>query len=249
MITHQRPFSIDHVEYPFESKWFERNGSVMHYLDEGKGTPVLLVHGNPAWSFLYRKVIKELRNSCRLIVPDLPGFGMSEHPPNYCYTPQEHAEWVNALLNHLQIKRFTLEVQDWGGPIGLSVAVKRPSEIAGLVIANTFCWKVDDIVWRAFSAIFGSALGKYLVLQRDVLNQIMLPTMFQHEDAKQQHVFDAYRVPFPTAESRMGIYIFAKSLTHEGDWLSSIQSRLHLYTIYPLSYSWGIKTYSLANPT
>ena len=237
----QRPFSVNSAEYPFDSHWFERNGSVMHYLDEGDGTPVLLLHGNPAWSFLYRKVIKQLRGSCRLIAPDLPGFGMSDHPPNYGYTPQEHAEWVNALVDHLNLGSFILEVQDWGGPIGMSVAVKRPDSVKGLVIANTFCWKVDDIVWRIFSAIFGSALGRYLVLQRDILNARMLPSMFIHENSKSPDVLSAYRAPFPTPESRKGIYIFAKSLMKSGDWLSMVQSKLSALEGKPVELLFGMK--------
>ena len=90
----QRPFSVDMNEYPFKSHWFEQDGTFMHYLDEGEGLPVLLFHGNPTWSFLYRKVIKQLDGTCRAIAPDYPGFGMSQHPIDYGYTPEEHAGWV-----------------------------------------------------------------------------------------------------------------------------------------------------------
>ncbi|MBI1819255.1 MAG: alpha/beta fold hydrolase, partial [Nitrospirae bacterium] len=88
----------------------------MHYVDEGNGTPVLLLHGNPTWSYLYRNIIKELVHEARLIAPDYPGFGFSDHPPGYGYTPVEHAEWVSALIDHLGLKKMILVCQDWGGP-------------------------------------------------------------------------------------------------------------------------------------
>ena len=86
-----RPFQVDADAYPFQSHWFERQGSAMHYVDEGEGIPVVMCHGNPTWSYLYRNIIKALRGQCRCIAYDLPGFGMSEHPSGYAYTPQEHA--------------------------------------------------------------------------------------------------------------------------------------------------------------
>lgn len=98
----QRPFIVDKEEYPFKSNWFMRDGISMHYIDEGEGIPVVLCHGNPDWSFLYRNIIKELQSECRLIAYDLPGFGFSDTPRNYGFTPQEHAEWINALvIDHL----------------------------------------------------------------------------------------------------------------------------------------------------
>jgi len=80
-MSRQRPFSVSQGEYPFQDHWFERDGVAMHYVDEGSGTPVLMLHGNSTWSYLYRHVIKELAGTCRCIAPDYPGFGFSEHPP------------------------------------------------------------------------------------------------------------------------------------------------------------------------
>ena len=103
---HGRAFTVDATEYPFQSCWFEHRGSVMHYLDEGQGIPVVMCHGNPTWSYLYRNIIKTLSADCRCIAFDLPGFGYSGHPASFGYTPQEHTEWVAALLfEHLKLQR------------------------------------------------------------------------------------------------------------------------------------------------
>ena len=88
----KRPFHVDRNEYPFASNWLEYNGAAMHYLDEGEGTPVVLCHGNPTWSFLYRNVIKGLDGQARLIAPDLPGFGFSGAPENFDFRPESHSK-------------------------------------------------------------------------------------------------------------------------------------------------------------
>ncbi len=143
----QRPFIVDKQEYPFKSNWFERDGVSMHYIDEGEGIPIVLCHGNPEWSFIYRDLIKELSGECRLIAYDLPGFGFSDTPDNFGFTPKEHAEWIEALLiDHLKLEKFIIVVQDWGGPTGLSVATDYPERVLGTVISNSTAWRVDVLL-------------------------------------------------------------------------------------------------------
>jgi len=242
----ERPFSVSISEYPFDSHWFERDGTAMHYIDEGEGVPVIMLHGNPTWSFLYRKVIKHLDGSCRSIAVDYPGFGMSQHPPNYGYTPQEHASWVNALVDHLSLGRFVLVVQDWGGPIGLSVGVDRPDDVAGLVIGNTFAWRLDDMLMRLFSAVFGGPLGKYLILRHNLFANRMMPFLLTQPNSKTPEIKKAYTDPFPTTDSRMGTYVFPRALTHTGEWLDEIQTRLHLLADKPVELVFGMKDIALA---
>jgi len=215
----------------------------MHYLDEGEGFPILLLHGNPTWSFLYRKVIKHLDGSCRLIAPDYPGFGMSTHPPNYGYTPQEHAEWVNALIDHLDLDRFVLMVQDWGGPIGLSIAVNRPDDVAGLVIGNTWAWKADDRLMRVFSAIIGGPLGKFLILRFNFFARRLMPPLLTQTDVKTSEVLKAYTDPFPTRNSRMGTYVFPWAINNSDAWLASLEENLHLLANKPVELVIGLKDF------
>src|SRR2546426_9344227 len=92
-----RKFEVDRAEYPFADRWLERGGSALHYVDEGAGPPVLMLHGNPTWSFLYRNVIKQLGGACRSIAPHYPGFGLSDPPPRSGYTPPEAAQWIPPL--------------------------------------------------------------------------------------------------------------------------------------------------------
>ncbi len=108
-------FSPDRRLFPFESRWFDGAGPRIHYVDEGSGTPVVMFHGNPTWSFLYRKVILLLRDRCRCIAMDYPGFGLSDRPEGYSYTVAEHAEVIGKLVDSLNLEGFIVMGQDWGG--------------------------------------------------------------------------------------------------------------------------------------
>jgi haloalkane dehalogenase len=238
--AHERSFSVSDVAYPFRDHWFERDGVAMHYVDEGDGTPVLMLHGNPTWSFLYRDVIKDLAGTCRPVVPDYPGFGFSEHPPGYGYTPQEHAEWVTDLIDHLHLDGFILVMQDWGGPIGMSVAVDRPHSVAGLVILNTWTWPPDWNLW-SFSSVMGGPIGRYLHLRRNFFARRLVPWGIARKERKTPELLRAYTDPFPTAESRMGTYVFPRAIRKSASWLRSIEQRLSCLREKPIEMVWAMK--------
>ena len=127
-------------EYPFKNNYFDLNGLKYHYLDEGKGDPVVMLHGNPSWSFYYRNLVRELRGDYRLIVPDHIGCGLSDKPADsqYSFTLQQRVDDLDALLQSLQLKqKITLVLHDWGGMIGMAWAIRHPEQIARLVILNT----------------------------------------------------------------------------------------------------------------
>lgn len=239
-ITRKRPFSVSKREYPFEDHWFERDGVFIHFVDEGNGTPVLMLHGNPTWSFLYRKVIKGLSGTCRAIVPDYPGFGFSNHPPNYGYTPQEHAEWVDALISRLNISYFVLVVQDWGGPIGLSIAVNRPNKLAGIALCNTWCWP-PMLNARIFSWIMGGPVGKYMHLRHNFFAKVMVPAGISHHQAKTAEVLKAYTNPFPTPETRIGTYVFPRQIRKASSWLKTVEEGLFALRDKPVEMVWAMK--------
>lgn len=126
--------------YPFQSRFLDRDGLRYHYLDEGFGPPVLMVHGNPTWSFYYRELIKALRGTHRCIVPDHIGCGLSDMPDDsrYRYTLDSRVDDLDALLTHLAIREnLTVVVHDWGGMIGLAAALRRLEAVKRLVILNT----------------------------------------------------------------------------------------------------------------
>ena len=115
----RRPDFLDQDIFPFESRWLEIEGHRIHYVDEGKGPVLVLYHGNPAYSFLFRKIIPLLKDSFRCIAFDYPGFGLSRAAAGYNFLPAEHAKVSQAVLEALKIKKYTPVMSDWGGPIGL----------------------------------------------------------------------------------------------------------------------------------
>lgn len=127
--------------YPFAPHWIERDGLRIHYVDEGPGSapPVLLLHGEPSWSYLYRKMIPVLVEAGhRAIAPDLVGFGRSDKPVRRSdYTYERHVAWMRGVIEALDLREVTLVCQDWGGLIGLRLAAEHGERFARIVAANT----------------------------------------------------------------------------------------------------------------
>ena len=140
-----RPDWVPSELYPFADRYAEVAGCVVHYVDEGSGPPLLMLHGNPTWSFLYREIIPGLRDRYRCIAVDHPGFGLSVPRRGYGFTPAEHADVLEQLVLRLDLREITLMVQDWGGPIGFAVATRHPDRFAGFVIGNTWAWPKADL--------------------------------------------------------------------------------------------------------
>jgi alpha/beta hydrolase fold len=161
--TRVRPAWVDDALFPFESRFMEVDGHVIHYVDEGSGPVLLMLHGNPTWSFVYHGVIARLREQFRCVAVDYPGFGLSVAGPGYRYLPEEHAAVVLAVLDRLGLSGVTLVVQDWGGPIGMWVAEHRPAAFRALVVGNTWAWPVNgDWHFEWFSHAMGGAAGQRL---------------------------------------------------------------------------------------
>jgi cis-3-alkyl-4-acyloxetan-2-one decarboxylase len=124
--------------FPFESRFLPlQSGHRMHYLDEGTGPPLLMLHGNPTWSFYYRDLVRDLRTSYRCIAPDHLGCGLSDKPQVWSYRITDHVDNVLELVAHLGLTGATLVTHDWGGPIGFLAAIRRPQAFARFVTFNT----------------------------------------------------------------------------------------------------------------
>ncbi|PSP88491.1 hypothetical protein BRC90_07015 [Halobacteriales archaeon QS_4_69_34] len=163
-----RPDWIDPEQYPFDSNHADLDAGRLHYVDEGEGRPVLMLHGNPTWSFLYRHLLRGLSEDYRCIAPDYLGFGLSEKPRDFSYRPAAHADVVEEFIEELGLAELTLVVHDWGGPIGCRYAVENPGNVHSLVVMNTFCWPVErDLYLKAFGGLLGSRLGKLLITRRN----------------------------------------------------------------------------------
>ncbi|OQW59515.1 MAG: hypothetical protein A4S14_06080 [Proteobacteria bacterium SG_bin9] len=169
------PTHVDEVPSAIRSKWpycprfADVNGWRMHYVDEGKGDPVVLLHGNPTWGFLYRDVIAPLvASGRRVIVPDMIGFGLSEKPTReQHHTLDGHSANLTALMRQLDLSRIALVCHDWGGPTGLSFAMSNPERIRALTVMSTWAWPLPPaefhtriFPWRMMHA---PLVGPYLL--------------------------------------------------------------------------------------
>lgn len=125
--------------WPFSPNFFDGNGFLMHYVDEGsrQANPIILLHGEPTWGYLYRKFIPELSKSFRVVVPDMMGFGKSETPQDKEYTLKTHVENLSSLIDYLKLTNITFVGQDWGGPITAAYSIRNLNKVKGFVLINT----------------------------------------------------------------------------------------------------------------
>jgi haloalkane dehalogenase len=195
--------------YDFEPHYVEQDGLRMHYVDEGAGDPVLLLHGEPTWAFLYRTMIPTIAATARAVAPDYFGFGRSDKPTDIgAYSYDFHYESIERFVDELDLRETTVVVQDWGGPIGLRLAVERPDRVTRLVILNTGvgAGRAPSEEWlrfREFVRRVGPDLVPGQLIRITCLNE--LP----------DEVVEAYNAPFPTAESKAGVLAFPELVPTE----------------------------------
>ncbi len=230
---------IDRKEYPFESRYLELPMGRMHYVDEGEGEPILMLHGNPTWSFLYRHLIKCLSKRYRCVAPDYIGFGLSDKPWDWPYRPEDHARNVEALIAHLDLKGLTLVVQDWGGPIGLSYAVGSPANVRRVVIMNTWMWPVTgDPHFERFSAFMGGAAGRFLIRRFNVLGRVLMKRLCE---TMTPEVHRHYLKPLENPLERKGSWTFLAEIVRSTEWLASLWERREMIKNIPALVLWGKK--------
>jgi len=197
--------------YAFAPHYLEQDGLRMHYADEGIGDPVLLLHGEPTWAFLYRKMIPALAGVSRVVAPDYFGFGRSDKPTRIEeYSYDSHYESIERFADELDLRETTVVVQDWGGPIGLRLAVERPDRVARLVILNTGigAGRAPSEEWLRFRELV-RRVGTDLVPGH--LIRISAVTDLADD------VIEAYNAPFPTPESKAGVLAFPELVPTELD--------------------------------
>lgn len=239
--------------FPFAPHFCDSPMGAMHYVDEGKGEPVLMLHGNPTWSFIYRKFIPEIAQTHRAIAPDHIGFGLSDKPEDEAvYSLTAHIDNLEALVLALDLKNITLMMQDWGGPIGLGMAARHPDRIKALVILNTFGFypPIDGVDPERLKLppplllMRSRGVGDLIVRRFGFFErQVMTLATRETRDAKTRN---AYTGIFPTYASRAGVMAFPRMipantrhpsahvlLNETGPYLDNYQGPARIF--------WGIK--------
>ena len=217
------------------------DGARLHYVDEGVGPTLLMLHGNPSSSYLYRHLVARLRDRFRCVAPDLPGFGRSSAPAGYGFTAREHSRVVEHFVDHLGLRDFTLFVHDWGGPIGLGMAGRRPELVRRLVVANTWAWPVNgDLHFEYFSRLMGGPIGRLLIRRYNAFVNVLVPLCVRRRRLSAAEMA-AYRAPFPTPESRLPTAIFPAQILEARDYLAEVEAGLERLKDRPALILWGTK--------
>jgi haloalkane dehalogenase len=194
--------------FPFKPNFKKINEFNMHYVDEGGGEPILCLHGMPTWSYLYRKFIKELSKTNRVIAPDAMGFGKSDVPQNKNYVMQEHVDNLKELVLDLNLNNITLIVQDWGGPIGFGMAVNYPKKIKRLVIMNTSIGVMKEGRKPWYAPLEEKGIYKQFIMN---INGVIKGGIHNKERLTETMI-KAYEAPFPSEKYYLGAYAWPKDI-------------------------------------
>jgi haloalkane dehalogenase len=240
--TNKNPDWINPAEYPFQPHFLSLDAGRMHYVDEGQGETIVMVHGTPTWSFLYRNLIKTLSSNYRVIAPDHIGFGLSEKPEHWSYLPQEHARNLNSLIEQLDLKDITLVVHDFGGPIGLSYAIEHPENVKQIVILNTFLWSLKgDRQFELPGKIFNNPIGRFAYKRLNFSPKVMIRSAWGDKKKLTKEIHRHYIQALPTPSDRQGTWVFLQQLIGSSDWYRSLWERRDNIRSKPALILWGMK--------
>jgi haloalkane dehalogenase len=215
----------------------------MHYVDEGEGEPILLVHGTPSWSFEWRHVIRELSASHRCIAPDLLGFGLSGRPRDFAYTPEAHAAALEAFVEALDLRAITLVVHDFGGPIGLPLALERTGLVRRLVVLNSWMWSIaDDPSMARAARLLGGRFGRLLYERLNVSPRVIMPGAYADRKKLTPAIHRQYLAPFPDRWSRGAVlWTLARALLASSAHYESLWARRERLRDIPMLLVWGTR--------
>lgn len=244
---------ISKALYPFTGKYFDRGGGVrMHYLDEGAGEPVVMVHGNPTWSFYYRDLVVALRDRYRCVVPDHVGCGLSDKPGDdrYRYVLESRVDDLEALLDSLGIREnITLVVHDWGGMIGCTYATRHPERIRRIVVLNTSAFRLPDskpFPWPLW-IVRNTWLGTFLVRRFNAFSAIASRVCCTRKKLDAD-VRAGYTAPYDSWANRIATLRFVQDIPlRPGDAsynvVAETESKLGTLAGKPMLVCWGLRDF------
>lgn len=231
--------------YPFCSRHLQLDGLRMHYLDEGAGQPLLMVHGNPTWSFYWRNLITAFRGSYRAVAPDHIGCGLSDKPQHYHYTLAQHIENLVRLIDELDLSNITLLGHDWGGAIGLGAALARPNRIARIVLFNTGAFRPHFVPLR-IRLCRTPALGLIAMRGLNLFSRAALSMAVEHPERLTPAVRGGLLAPYDNWANRVGVHHFVKDIPltkRHPTWqtLAEMEDALPSLASRPIRLIWGMR--------
>lgn len=231
--------------YPFRSHFLDLGGIRCHYVDEGRGDPIVMVHGNPTWSFYYRRMILDMRSKYRVVAPDHIGCGLSDKPQRYQYTLEQHIANLEALMAHLGLRKITLVLHDWGGPIGMGYAVRHPEAVRRFVILNTVAfWSPHIPIFLRLCRL--PLFGPIAIRGLNLFAIVAASVACRHRERMTEEVRAGYLFPYDSYANRIAVFRFVQDIpVHAGHptygMLQSIESGLAQFQRHPMIIIWGGK--------
>ena len=236
--------------YPFTSHYFDLKSFNLHYLDEGEGEVLLFLHGNPTWSFYYRNLIQSFQNKYRCIAPDHIGCGFSDKPQDYNYTLSTHIDNLEQLVDSLGLKDITLVMHDWGGSIGMGLAVRQPKLIKRLVLFNTAAFLSLNIPFR-IELCRKPVIGLLAIRCFNMFVRGVLRFGIKHKGVLTEQVRAGYLSPYNTFKNRIGNLRFVQDIPMDSSVqsysvLENIEKNLKQFNELPILITWGGKDFPSA---
>jgi haloalkane dehalogenase len=238
--------------YPFASHFLSLPGNLRyHYLDEGEGDPVVMLHGNPTWSFFYRNLIAGLRDRCRAVVPDHVGCGLSDKPDDrhYDYTLRRRVDDLEALLDHLGLKGdLTLVLHDWGGMVGMAYASRHPGRVRRLVVLNTAAFRLPagkQLPWTLWLCR-NTPLGPLLVRGLGAFSRGA--ARFCCRRPLPRRVRAGYLAPYDSWQNRIAVLRFVQDIPlgprdRAFALVTEVEAGLHRFAGVPMVICWGMQDF------
>jgi haloalkane dehalogenase len=242
--TAAMPAWVDRDAFPFRSRFLEAvPGKRVHYIDEGQGDVILFVHGTPTWSFEWRHCVRALSETHRCIAMDNLGFGLSDRPREFDYAPESHARVLRAFVERMGLNDITLVVHDFGGPIGLPLALERPSAVRRLVVLNSWMWSFDDdreMIRKARMA--SGAVGRLLYRYANLSLRVLMPYAFADRTTLTPRIRQQYLAPFRDPESRERVlWPLARAILESSRHYDALWRMRDRLASVPALVVWGMK--------
>ena len=214
----------------------------MNYVDEGQGRPIVFVHGNMTWTFMFRRFIEALSETHRCIALDHLGFGLSDKPSNANYFPEGHARRFGQFMDHLNLKDVTLVVHDAGAPIALDWAADNPDTVRDIVIFNSHLWHLNENVtaMKLAKMILSPANRIYYRFIQSAPG-FVLPALFADRYSVPRSIERQYLKPFSAATERKGVYTMVESWQKCGLWYESVRTKMGALRNKRVLLLWGMK--------
>jgi pimeloyl-ACP methyl ester carboxylesterase len=234
-------FQIPRALFEADQKFIDLpSGARVHYVDQGGGETLVFLHGNPSWSFQWRDIIRGLRDSYRCVALDYPGFGLSDAPAGFGFTPRDESRVLEEFVDRFGLRDVTLVMQDWGGPIGFGLAERRPELVRRVILGSTWAWQTSKSEPRGkFSIVFGGPIGEFV--------QVNFPGMvswgLQHDVVRKlpRDVIDVYLRPFLPPNRRGITSFYPGQITAATDYFAKLEAGLPRLADKKALIFWALK--------